>query len=217
MKRHSQNTNLTLFLEPTYQGFPVQSQRGPLIHEYLDISWSVIQRSLQDYSRVFAVRLDLRFPENGHQPYANTNLVIERFIASLKAKIKHNRNKALEVNRYAHDTSIRYLWCRELGQHGVPHYHLALLLNNDAYCTLGMYVLGRPNLFSRIHEAWASALEIPVSDARGLVEFPQNPYYILQRSDPTAISQFFHRVSYLCKADTKHYGDGVHSFGASRT
>lgn len=216
MTRHPENPNLTLSHDPTYQGFSVQSQRGPLIHEYLDISWSVIQRSLQDHNRVFAVRFDLRFPENGHHAHADSNLVIERFISSLKAKIRHNRNRAREANRYAHHTSVRYIWCRELGQHGVPHYHVALLLNNDAYCTLGIYALDRPNLFSRIHEAWASALGTQSNDVRGLVEFPQNPYYLLQRNDPIAISDFFYRVSYLCKADTKYYGSGVHSFGASR-
>ncbi|MEY4591746.1 MAG: hypothetical protein RIR18_641 [Pseudomonadota bacterium] len=31
MIRHSQNSNLTLHYEQTYQGYPVQTERGPLI------------------------------------------------------------------------------------------------------------------------------------------------------------------------------------------
>ncbi|MEY4591747.1 MAG: hypothetical protein RIR18_642 [Pseudomonadota bacterium] len=68
----------------------------------------------------------------------------------------------------------------------------------------------------RIHEAWASALGIPVENKLGLVEFPQNLFYLLQQADPMTLSDSIHRASYLCKAETKQYGDWVHGFGASR-
>jgi hypothetical protein len=216
MIRHAQNTNLTLHYETQYQGLPVQTTRGPLVSEYLDRLKYVIDLSLQDYGRVFAFRLDLRFQEGMHHAYIDNNLVLERFIASFKAKIRHNRNKAHEANHYAHDTTVRYVWCRELGQHDIPHYHLAILLNNDAFCTLGKFEMDRNNLFNRIHAAWASALGFTLADVIGLVEFPENPFYRLQRSDPNSIVEFFYRASYLCKAETKHFGNGVHGFGASR-
>lgn len=217
MIRHAQNTNLTLHYETHYQGLPVQTTRGPLVSEYLDRLKHVVDLSLAQYGRVFAFRLDLRFPEGMHHTFIDNNLVLERFIASLKAKIRHNRNQAQEANRYAHDTTVRYVWCRELGQHGIPHYHLAILLNNDAFCTLGKFEMDRNNLFNRIHEAWASALGLSVREVIGLVEFPKNPFYLLQRSDPDSITEFFYRASYLCKTDTKFFGNGVHGFGASRT
>ena len=216
MIRHSQNTNLTLYYETHYQEFPIQTNIGPLVSEYLGSLKTVIDLSLQHYGRIFAFRLDLRFPIGMHQSHADNNLVLERFIASFKAKIRHNRNKAQEANRYAHDTIVRYAWCRELGQHGIPHYHLVVLLNNDAFCTLGKFEMDRDNLFNRVHEAWASALGLTVADVIGLVEFPENPFYRLQRTDPNSVAEFFYRASYLCKAETKHFGNGVHGFGASR-
>lgn len=217
MKRHQQNPNLSLFDAPYYRvGYPVQTQQGPLVTEYLDRLWQVIHQALDEYGRVFAFRVDLRFPTEHYAPGYDDNSVIERIFASFKAKIRHNRNMALEANAYAHDTGVRYVWCREIGQHGVPHYHLAFFLNYDAYCTLGQYEIGRENLFNRLHEAWASALGLPVHQVLGLVELPESPFRILKRGDIQSIADFFNRASYLCKAATKHYGNGVHSFGASR-
>lgn len=216
MIRHSQNSNLSLSHQPAYQGFLVQTGRGPLVAEYLERTKQVIDLSVEQYRRVFAFRLDLRFPSGQYQPYLDNNLVLERFLASFKAKIRHNRNKAQESNQYAHDSIVRYVWCREFGQHGIPHYHLVILLNNDAFCTLGKFEMDRDNLFNRLHEAWASALGLAVESVVGLVEFPKSPFYLLERNDPESIADFFYRVSYLCKADTKVFGDGRHAFGSSR-
>lgn len=217
MIRHSQNSNLILHYDPYYCGLPVQSQQGPLVEDYLSRLKDVIETALGQYRSVFAFRFDLRFPVDQPLPYAGDNLVLERFIASLKAKIRHNRHKAQEINRYAHNTIVRYAWCRELGHHGIPHFHFVVLLNNDAFCTLGAFEMGRGNLYNRLIEAWASALSLPVERVRGLVQFPDHPVYHLQRGDLRTLSELFFRASYLCKAATKHYGSGIHGFGASRT
>ncbi len=216
MLTFSRNRNLTLYQQPTYQGMPIQTHRGPLILEYLDKTLQIINTSLNQYGRVFAFRLDLRFPSGIPASHTDSNLVMERFIASFKAKIKHNRDKAKLVNPYAHDTTVHYVWCREIGLNGTPHYHMAILLNNDAFCTLGKFEMERNNLFNRLHEAWASALGVNIESVVGLVELPNNPFYQLRRDDPESVAAFFYRVSYLCKADTKVFGDGIHAFGASR-
>lgn len=216
MIRHSQNQNLNLSYQSAYQGLLVYTERGPLIAEYLERSKQVIDLALQQYGRVFAFRLDLRFPSSQDQLCLDDNMILERFIASFKAKIRHNRNKAREANPHAHDTIVRYLWCKEFGQHGVPHYHMVILLNHDAFCTLGKFELNRGNLFNRLHEAWASALGIAVESVTGLIELPKNPFYVLRKGDPESIAAFFYRVSYLCKAETKVFGDGGHAFGGSR-
>lgn len=44
------------------------------------------------------------------------------------------------------------------GQQGKPHYHVAILLNRDAFCSLGHFQPGRDNLFNRLVSAWGSAL-----------------------------------------------------------
>lgn len=216
MTRHATNGNLTLYSQSAYKGLAVNATKGPLVEEYLEAALRVLVAALQEYGRVFAFRLDLRFPARQDLPYVDGNLVMERFVASLKAKIRHSRNKAREVNHNAHDSSVRYVWCREYGRHGVPHYHMAILLNYDAFCTLGAYELGRDNLFNRLHEAWASALGLSIESVVGLVELPENPFYLLRREDQEKLSEFFFRLSYLCKAATKYYGNGVHAFGTSR-
>lgn len=218
MIRHPQNTNLTLHKERIYQGFAVQGEKGPFIIEYLNRLQQTMGRALAQYPRVFAFRFDLRLPVDTPLPdYAYTNVVVERFIESFKAKIKHNRSQARQFNKYAHDSKVRYVWAREHGQHGKPHYHLAILLNRDAFTALGKFEAGRDNMFNRLVEAWASALGLSVEAVKGLVEIPTNPFYYLSRGEPEGQAKFFHRTSYLCKSATKVFGDGSHGFGCSRS
>lgn len=218
MIRHPSNTNLSLHYENTYQGFPVQIEKGPFISEYLNRLYQTVGRALTQYPRVFAFRFDLRLPTETQLPdFVCTNQVIERFMESFKAKIAHNRSQARQLNKYAHDSKVRYVWAREQGQHGKPHYHLAILLNRDAFTALGKFETGRDNMFNRLEQAWVSALGLSVEAVRGLVELPRNPCYHLNLGELGGQAEFFHRASYLCKAATKVFGDGSHGFGASRT
>jgi len=107
---------------------------------------------------------------------------------------------AIRENKYAHDTIVRYVWTREVGQHARPHYHFVIFLNYDAYCSLGKFTTGRDNMFNRLQGAWASALSLQTNDIVGLVEIPENPYYHLHRDSNDEISKFFFRASYLCKS-----------------
>ena len=218
MARHPDNTNLTLHCEGSYQGLVVQVDKGPFIKEYLNRLHQTVSRALNQYPRVFALRFDLRLPANIQLPdYAFTNEVVDRFIESFKAKIRHNRNIARQSNPYAHDSKVRYVWAREQGQHGKPHHHLAILLNYDAFNALGKFDPGRDNMFNRLVEAWASSLGLSVETVSGLVEIPSNPYYHLHRDDLVGQAVFFHRTSYLCKSATKVFVDGSHGFGCSRS
>lgn len=217
MHRHPQNANLIIHHGANYFGMPIQADKGPFVQQYLERLSNTLQMALQQYSRVFAFRVDLRFPAGTDLPGSlYTNQVIERFVESFKAKIRHNRRMARMENKHAHDSSVRYVWTREVGQHGRPHYHVAFLLNYDAFNALGKFESGRNNMFNRLGEAWASALGLTVEAVRGLVEIPENPTYCLRRDDPQGLNEFFYRASYLCKSATKIYGDGQHGFGASR-
>lgn len=216
MKRHPENNNLKLIFDETYEGFKVQHQYAPLVEEYLSRTLYVTQLALIRHARTFAFRVDLRFPANTFLGDLQTNKPLERFFASLKAKIHHNRKLRFDQSEYAHSTEISYIWCREIGEHGVPHYHLAVLLNRDAFFTIGQFEIGRNNIYNLLIEAWASALRLPLQASVGLVHIPENHAYMLTRDDREAFSSFFYRMSYLCKAETKHFGNGVHSFGTSR-
>jgi len=217
MLRHHQNKNLLIHYESDYCGLPVQGDKGPFFKQYLERLRGVIDNALQQYSRVLAFRIDLRFPVGVNLPECHyTNKVIGRFMKSLKAKISNNREKARQENKYAHDSIVRCIWVREFGSNGKPHYHMAILLNFDAFNALGKFETGRDNMFNRLEQAWASALGLSVEAVRGLVEIPANSAYCLRRNDPQSQADFFYRASYLCKVATKVYGNGQHGFGASR-
>ncbi|WP_374538543.1 inovirus Gp2 family protein [Chitinimonas taiwanensis] len=217
MLRHPINANLSLHNESAYNGFPIQESKGPFIREYLGRLQQTIDRALMEHPRTFAFRVDLRLPVMDdilHRSHSNE--LLDRFMESFKAKIRHNRSLAKQKNASAHDSAVRYVWTKEHGQHGSPHYHLLFLLNHDAYNTLGSFSVGKSNLFNRIQEAWASALSLPVDAVQGLVEIPNNPTYRVFSNDLNSQAELFYRASYLCKMATKEYGDGTHAFGCSR-
>lgn len=217
MLRHPENTNLSLYCAPTFAGRPLLVSSAPFVSEYLNRLDTTIKRSLDQYSRVFAFRVDLRLPANIQLPAcAYTNQLIERFIESFKAKIRHNRRMALLNNPKAHASQVRYVWARELGIHGLPHYHLVILLNRDAFAVLGNFKSNSDNIFHRLESAWASALNLSVAAIGGVVHIPDNPVYYLDRGQSEGQNELFKRASYLCKAATKAYGDGQHGFGCSR-
>ena len=221
MLRHPDNTNLRLHHDDTFEGLPVMVEKGPFVRQYLSRLKRTIDLALEQYSRVLAYRVDLRLPVGIDLPdHAYTNEVISRFIESFKAKIKHNRDKARERNLYAHDCKVRYVWAREVGWGGRPHYHLLILLNRDAYYTVGRLRSEADNMISRMQEAWASALGLPDDQVDGLVHIPRNAEYRVDRyvraDDEDVLMDLFYRASYLCKAATKSYGSNHHGFRCSR-
>ncbi|WP_460746641.1 inovirus Gp2 family protein [Microvirgula curvata] len=216
-RRHSVNTNLHLHHADSFCGLPVIARHAPFIQEYLRRLHDTLQRALDEHPRTLAVRFDLRLPEEELFPLgAFTNQVMPRFIDSLKAKIAHDRERSRQSYGKVHHTSVRYVWARELGLTGKPHYHCVLFLNQDAYFSFGCIGSGQENTYSRIQSAWASALRLSHDDVTGLVHVPDNSTYRLRRDDAEGLEAFFHRASYLCKAATKGYGDGQHAFGCSR-
>lgn len=214
-KRHAGNSNLHLHYEDTFHGLPVMASHAPFITEYLQSLLETTQLALSAHRRVFAVRFDLRFPDD-YLPPASSNAVISRFVASLATKIEIARERAKRLNGSAHQTSVRWCWVREVGREGRPHFHFVLLLNRDAFHTVGRFQSERENLYSRLQSAWASALKICVDDTEGLVHIPANATFNLSQDDPAQMDRYFHRVSYICKAATKEFGSRCRAFGCSR-
>ncbi len=68
---------------------------------------------------------------------------------------------------------------------------MAILLNFDAFSTLGFFSSGRVNNFKRLQDAWASALGLPLDAVDGLLEIPKNAYYHIHRDDDASIAKFF--------------------------
>lgn len=192
--------------------------KGPFILEYLNITHDTIIAALNQHPRLSAFRFDLRFPYNSPPNNNLTYGIIQRFVDSLKAKINHNRTKSAQRSKRVHNTKVKYVWTKEHSKDGRPHFHFLLLLNHDAYRSLGWFHSESGNTSTRISEAWASALGLSLHEAQGLVYFPDNSTYRLNQKNGNAdIAPLFERASYMCKADTKKYGDRSHAFGCSRT
>lgn len=220
-KRIPGNTNLRYWYESSYDGYPLMEGKAPFIEQYLEKLYKTMQYALAANSRVFAFRFDLTLPRGIALPsYAMTNEVIRRFEASLQEQIAWDRKRARNrsVNGSAHNTEVRIFWVRELGRvNGRPHYHCVLFLNGNAYKGRGSCKSECENIFHRIELAWARALRLQVADISGVVNYPPGTTYMLNRTNYLVHDEFFCRCSYLCKAATKHYGDGQHGCGGSRS
>ena len=170
----------------------------------------VIDQAMEDYSRVFVFRLDLRFPYDYDQDVSNNT--IRRFLDSFIAKLEAREQRKRSSSR-VHDNRVRYIWAREQVSSDYPHYHLAILLNGHAYRRVGSY-MAEHGLARAIKEAWERALELDErDDYEGLVSYPRDSEFILTRDDERARRTCFSRLSYLCKVASKRYGDRSRNFG----
>ncbi|TXH85964.1 MAG: inovirus Gp2 family protein, partial [Pseudomonas sp.] len=160
--RHPDNNNLHLHYDPDFEGLPVMVGKGPFIRECLSDLKHTIELALAQYPRVLAFRVDLRLPQDPDLPdFAYTNQVISRFFESFTKRIQYHQEKVGE-RRYARGCKVRYVWSREIGVGGKQHYHLLILLNRDAYYTVGRLRSERVNMISRMEESWAYALGLSV-------------------------------------------------------
>lgn len=180
---------------------------------------SVLDNTMGAYNRVFAFRVDLRLPVGLILTAEMECRLIDRFIASFKAKVRNNRSTALKLSPNAHDTEVRYVWAREVNAQGGVHYHFMFFLNGDAFNSLGSFWAASGNTYTRLVEAWASALCIAVKDAAGLVYVVKEGMFHLNASSTNCAeikNQIVHNLSYMAKQETKVPGCGLHRYGASR-
>ena len=176
---------------------------------------NTVQDMLDDYTRVFALRVDLHLPDNG---LINRNRLMARFIDSLKAQLKAYECKRSKQGIRICPNTLRYVWAKETGtENELEHYHLLLLFNKDAYHLLGHYrVVG--TLANRIQQAWYSALGDAVGNESGLVHFPENGSYYIDGNSldyEDQLDNLMYRASYLCKKQTKVISCRSRSFGSS--
>lgn len=217
-KRHPGNSNLTIWYDSHYRGLELMVDKGPFIKEYLEDLWQTIQRALACYPRVFAARIDLKFPDGYGMPVELvSNTVMRRFIDSFEAQIEADQDKSRREGKRVHPTELFYFWVREVSSTRQTHYHFAFLLNDDAYHTMGRLQTERVNIFHRLQRAWSSALGLSVPDVSGLVNVPENATFRLKRGvGHPGVAAFFHRTSYFCKVATKDVGGRTRNRGCSR-
>ncbi|EGX6956816.1 inovirus Gp2 family protein [Aeromonas hydrophila] len=194
---------------------------------YFQRCLDVVYSALQEWPRVFVLRVDLRFAEgfwgeNNDSPkcFQNADVgAITRFIESLKSQLKENHRR----KRCSGKPSLfKYVWVRERENSRYDHYHLVLFFNRDHYAHLGDYAdRDAANMGTRIQKAWCSALGLPVEDYAHLVHFPSKPNAKLDRNiknaDPERYQEILIRIAYLCKTRTKANIFGLNSIGCSQT
>ncbi|SDL55346.1 Protein of unknown function [Franzmannia pantelleriensis] len=188
-----------------------------MVTEYLEALRITLQKAKYEYPRVLAIRVDPIIPSDisDIMTVEDHKGLIKKFIASLNAIIDHDWERRRKSDWLPNNT-LRYVWCREVGTNGKPHYHFLLILNRDVYFTIGKACSPNENLCSRISRAWYSALGVVWNPQEPWVHVPQNPVYWIERGDAESFQQAFYRASYLCKANTKQYGIGLRAFGSSR-
>lgn len=170
--------------------------------------------ALNAYSRVLALRVDLRLPD---APAATDAAVISRFTDALKSRIDAHFTRQRREGKRVWPTTLRFVWAREFGEiKGKKHYHVVLLFNRDTWCGPGDY--NKPDtLAGMIKQAWCSALQVNAQMHSVLARFPKSPVFWLTRGDEAQLQQALLHASYLAKFATKITGDGERNFGCSRS
>lgn len=197
----------------------------PYNKTYLDRMCSIANKSLEEHSATFAVRVDFHLPEEhveGDSIACNPNLssgLLSRFFDSLKAQIKHYREVRIKRGERVHPCKPRYFWVREQDSAVNPHYHVVLFLNKDLFWKLGDFNSTENNLCNMIRKAWLSAIGLSeYNEYHRLIHFPDNGTYVLNTRSPDfpkQYNEFEYRIKYLAKDETKQIDSKERSFGGS--
>jgi hypothetical protein len=210
MKRLKLNKNLSLVYGDQYDGLPIYNSPEGLVREYLDRTIGVLEEALNDYTNVYAFRVDVNFPKAWLVSEDQASRYISSFIRNFRYRILTNNNFI------KYKTVLRYVATREYTQEGRIHYHFMFFVNKNSYHTLGRYDLNHDNLYTRLVKSYANALKIEPCEAVGLVHIPMHAGAHVKRKDAGSIGSVVYRASYLCKAYSKQYGNRKHSFLNSR-
>lgn len=215
IRLHS-NRNLTIHTKDNFNGLPVQTKHSNLIDNYLYNIQVTLQNTVIKHPRTFAVRVDLRLPI---QKANIGSTAMSKFFASIKSQIEADLKRRKQQNGRVHPCQLRYIWVKEQNCALNWHCHVLILLNNDCYNCLGKFDAPNGNMAARIKKAWASALSYNAIDIGGLIHFPINPVYFINKNSTAYSSEFaslFYRISYFAKANTKNFGDYSNAFGCSQ-
>lgn len=189
-----------------------------------------LQSSLREYPRTFILNIILRFPDSNYESYKTDHQLITRFIESLKSQIKFTQKRKVKQGKRVHLSKVRYVWAREFGEEkGKKHYHVALMLNNDAWCSAGTYypIEGQyvHCLGLMIMEAWVRTLNLHAQQEYQkkyypLIEFVLEGDFRLNAYEKNFLWDYetiMRRLSYLAKRFSKDNSDEHRNFGCSQS
>ncbi|OWJ89460.1 hypothetical protein B6S59_30705 [Pseudomonas sp. A46] len=207
---------------PQWRDLPVQLLPHERHSVYLNNIHSLLLDSLMAHPRWIVIRVDLHVPAGCFLPIR----AITDFIESLKSQLAHAQSIKAAAGKRPYAPTLRYVWVREWNGASYPHYHLALLLNRDAYFSLGDYSKLQSAdcnydqmLAGRIFKAWGVALCLGWTVAmKGVLFAPQpvSPLLVRHKDFEKQFRAVFYRLSYFAKKRSKVYGDGQRNFGMSQ-
>lgn len=181
------------------------------IFSYFEIIDGVLTSAMRVYRSSFVIRLELRFPKEMPADQIPSNKVMDRFVKSLRSKVKHQRERVSAKYGRAHPRDVRLVWVREFGPESKrPHYHLMVVVNRDAYRSLGDYKSSDDNLARCIQGAWTSALKVDYEAHRWLVSFSRRGQYHIVNGH--GYQEALKAMLYLCKEYSK-VRDGSRNIG----
>lgn len=201
---------------------------GPCNQHHINRIHDTLNKSLSAHPRTFIQRLDLRLPDANYEQYRDDSTLMTRFMESLKSQIKQAQKRKKMQAKRVHHTDVRYVWLREFGeQKDKKHYHVALMLNNDAYWNVGPYcpVSGVyiHSLALMIMEAWVRTLNLHTQPDYQryytLVHFVLEGDFTLKINDnhfEYRRYQIFQHLEYMAKLHSKDRTDGQRNFGCSQ-
>ncbi len=207
--------------------------------EIMEKAEKLILRQSNKHRKIFAFRMDVRFPQHIKQQTLNfnpnipnnpnnpniftsvkSNEIFSKLIADLIKKIKAN---------YPY-SDPKYIWVKEKSEfapdYQMPHYHILLLLN-------GSVIQSSINIYNYVTEIWNNKLllynlinfyeGLPIL-ANGLIQYNKDEYgnfeqgVMVQRSHlayQLQIQEVMRRASYLAKCPSK-INDGEKNWYSSQ-
>lgn len=206
----------------------ISKLHGPCNQHHINRIHDTLRKSLNEYPRTYVRRIDLRIPDEVYEQYRTDSTLITRFMESLKSQIKQTQTRKRMEGKRVHPCNVRYVWSREFGEKkGKKHYHIVLMLNNDAYCSIGTYCrVGNVyvhNLALMVTEAWVRTLNLHTqSDYQRyykLVHFVLGGSIKLDTNSETFelnYCEIFQHLEYTAKLYSKRNDDGQRNFGCSQ-
>jgi hypothetical protein len=212
---------LPILTKAEWKSIPIAVSLDELHQRYMERINDLLLDCIEFHPRWVVIRVDLHCPKDRIIPLR----AMTCFIESLKAQLTHAMYRKKAAGKRAHDPMLSYVWVREWDRADQPHFHVALLLNRDAYYSIGDYSkLGHHQdyhtmLAGRIIKAWSVALNLRWTEAKNGVTFPERPVSALLLRHHQYNQQLFgvfYRLSYLAKLHSKRRGDGRRNFGMSQ-
>lgn len=230
-RRSPSTTNVKRF-----RGIHLRTRELPLITKNLVQVHDVLTDAVEDFSRITAIRLDLRYPKSFEGDEVSN--AITSFFRSLNSQIKEELKRRKRRKTSVSRERLRFIWCKEIDSSSYPHYHIVIILNKDNFRYLGDYsdfsllenVDKCKTLYQMVVCAWSRALNIDFRAAHWGVRVPANPtYYVVERhpfddyddedyegqSSRAMFNPLFNRAVYLTKLRSRAVGRG-RTFGTSR-